>query len=122
MAKVIDFKEGEWFFDPDGGRLSVLKEKKSGYCVWSDAYFEISGNGEFHKAFPLTMRNKRIADEIRGWRNKFYKENLLNPDTGRKLEEFCIALMELDEETSKDEDYKKIYTELERYHKELKET
>lgn len=120
--RLKDFKVGDWFFN-DEGRLVMMKEVKENdghfWCSYSDGWCRTSAPGDMD-AYPLTMHNKILAEQIRWYHDQFSKDDVLTPDSNRKLCSFLYELMMLNVDNANQEDYCEIFGRVKEYYEELK--
>lgn len=118
MKTLKNYYPGQWFIDFEGN-ISVMKEKNTemNYCTISDGHFEYSLSLN-DIAYPLTLDNKRIADDMNDFRKKFHKNNISSPETLDMLNNFMCHLMQLSETDAPTESFQEIWREVDKYYEE----
>lgn len=103
------FKKGDWVFCEFV--LQMVKETKDDRITSvTDGFFEMGGRDLSDRCYPLTIKNKRISDEVQGWRTRFHALNapgLNYPDLIRELVRRWIEMCEANEK-----DLQKLYDSL----------
>lgn len=120
--KIREFKENDWFFNEDGKLCQMMNVEyrkgsyNDGWCyTYTDGYFETTCGGDSN-AYPLTLHNKIISDNMREYWDKFHKKGILFPLTGNRLITYMDRLMSVDQNgKNASEEYCKIYDELDAY-------
>lgn len=115
-----DFKKGEWFYTVSGELQQLVEKDEDGWCEYTNGLIRSSSSAKNTVAYELTIHNKVIADNVQWYFREFSKNNLLTPKTSHRLEEYCMRLMDVDE-TADQQEYTKIWSEMDMYTHDLKE-
>lgn len=103
------FKKGDWVFCEFA--LQQIKETKGDRITSvTDGFFELSGQDISDRCFPLTVKNKRVSDEVEKWSKRFHALNgpgLNYPDLKRELIRRWVEMCEADEK-----DLQKLYASI----------
>ncbi len=115
-----DFNVGDWFYALDGSLKQLITKEDDGWCDYTDGAIRSSSMAKTTIAYPLTIHNKVIADNVQWYFREFSRSSLLTSKTSRQLEAYCKRLMQLDENAGEQE-YSKIWREMDSYMHDLKE-
>lgn len=100
------FKKGDWVFCEFV--LQQIKDTNEDRVTSvTDGFFELSGRDLSDRCFPLTVKNKRVSNEVEGWSKRFHAlkgPGLNYPDLNRELIRRWVEMCEADEK-----DLQKLY-------------
>ena len=92
ICRLRDCKEGDWVYDTEAHLCYVTDDNDNGMPHLHYFYIESYPSLDSF-VYPITLTTARICNDMRSIYDKYFENDLINPDIRRELEEDLYQLM-----------------------------